>query len=311
MQIIEGIRGLQRKISSARRNKQVTTQVRSDAGGTNHPEDQMPEIETESIPRRKVTWPPQERKHFGKPELLELAETIKVHGMLSPICVVRTADGFTGVYGQRRLLAAELAGLDMVPAVVLDQAPSDVATTEMRIIENTARESLRPIEQASALDQLMKQAGCSAAELAKRVGMKAPAVSKALTLLSLPEPIRRQIDAGAISAAAGYHLSTIADPQLQMEFAEKVAGGRLGRDALAGLVKAGKKGPNAAKSEPLSHLTARLAGGRCVGIRGGEATIDGAIKTLEELLARLRPARTKGLSLPTVLRMLNDEARQA
>src|SRR5580700_8405972 len=93
----------------------------------------------EQIPRNKITWPEQERRHFGQPELAELAETIRAHGILEPIGVIRDGDGYQGLWGQRRCMAAELAGLELVPAVVRDKPRTEAEAMEIRLIENMAR----------------------------------------------------------------------------------------------------------------------------------------------------------------------------
>jgi ParB family chromosome partitioning protein len=169
----------------------------------------MTEIRVEQIPRKSIRWPAQERKHFGKEELLELAATITVHGLIEPIGVVRDGEGYRGLWGQRRCMAFELAGLDFIPAIVREKPGSEAETIELRLVENIAREQLRPIEQAVGLDQLMKASGLGASEVAKRVGLKVAAVSKSLSLLQLPGPIRQQVEDGTISPAAGHSAATV------------------------------------------------------------------------------------------------------
>jgi ParB family chromosome partitioning protein len=265
----------------------------------------------EQIPRKKITWPPQERKHFGEVELAELAETIRAHGILEPIGVIRDGDGYQGLWGQRRWIAAELAGLELVPAVVRDKPRTEAEAMEIRLIENMAREALRPLEQAVGLDQLLKASGRTATDLAKRVGMKPAAVTKSLSLLQLSEPIRQQIDAGLISPAAAYELTRIENPQLRSQLAAQIAGGTLTRDALIGRIKAIKRAATEATETSRSRITAKLSSGRLVTVCGSNLTVDSVITALEELLTRCRAARTKGLALRTMLNVLADEAKQS
>jgi ParB family transcriptional regulator, chromosome partitioning protein len=271
----------------------------------------MSEYPVEQIPRKKITWPAQERKHFGQAELAELAATIRVHGILEPIGVVRDADGYQGLWGQRRWMAAELAGLELIPAVVRDKPRTEAEAMEIRLIENISREFLRPLEQAVGLDQLIRTGGLSASEVAKRVGMKSAAVTKSLSLLQLSEPIRQQIDAGLISPAAGYELSRVEDPLLRSQLAAQAAGGTLTRDALAGTIKALKRPATEATETNRSRVTAKLSSGRLVTVCANNLTVESVITTLEDLLARLRAARNKGLALGTMLKVLADESRQS
>jgi len=269
----------------------------------------MSDYRVQQILRKAISWPEQDRKFFGKEELAELAATIRVHGILVAIGVVRNGDGFIGLWGQRRCMAAELAGLETVPAVVYEKPLNETQAREIRLIENVAREGLRPIEQAMALAQLMKAGGLSASEVGKRVGMKAAAVSKSLPLLQLPEPIRRKIDEGAISAGAGYELARIEDPKIQMDLAERVASGSLSRDGLIGRVKAMKRGcVDSAKSK--RRVTAMLDHQRNITFSGtGLASVEILIDWLEELLAKARKVRSQNLALGTFIHMLRDQTK--
>ena len=271
----------------------------------------MSDYRLEEIPLTKITLPAQERKHFGQQELEELAATISAHGVLEPIIVVSDGDGYRIIAGQRRVMAAKLIDRKTIPAVVHDQLLTEVDSMEIRLIENLARESLRPLEQSVGLDQLMKAGGLSASELAKRVGMKPAAVTKSLSLLQLPEPIRQQIDAGLISPAAGYELARVEDPQLRVQFAAQIAAGTLTRDALAGKIKAIRRPLAESTESARSRVTARLSAGRLVTVCASKLTVESVIAALEDLLSRCRAARTKGLALGTMLKVLADESKQA
>jgi ParB family chromosome partitioning protein len=270
----------------------------------------MPECRAEQVPVGKITFPSQERKHFGEAELHQLAATIAAHGVLEPIGVVRDGDAYAGLWGERRLRAAQLAGLKFIPAVVRDAPGSEAEAIEVRLIENISRENLRPLEQASGLDQLMRATGLSGSEVAKRVGLTPAAVTKSLSLLSLPGPLRDAVDAGRIPAGAGYELSRVEDPQLQSQLAAQVAAGTLTRDGLAGRLRSAGGPPSKQAERRPSRVTAKLAGGRVVTVSANDLTVESLIATLEDLLARCRSARPKGLSLRTLMTVLADEAAQ-
>jgi ParB/RepB/Spo0J family partition protein len=262
----------------------------------------------EKIPIKAITWPEQERKHFGAEELAELAATIKERGVLQPIGVYRSGEGYIGLWGARRYQAAELAGLDSVPGVICEKPASDAEAIEIRLIENLQRQNYLPGEQAMGLAELMKAGNLNVSQVAKRVGMKPAAVTKSLALVGLPESIRQKIDAGLISAAAGYELARVEDAELQADFAEQVAGGTLNRDALAGRIKGIKRG-GCSSAASHSRVTAMLDGGRRVTIAGsGIGSLDGVIQCLEELLAKARKVRSQNLALGTFIKMLKDQA---
>jgi len=118
---------------------------------------------------------------------------IRVHGIIEPIVVFKEGDRFIGLLGQRRWMAAEFAALDTVPAIVRDAPATEAEAIEIRMIENLARQNLRPMEQAEGLDNFQKANGRSASEVAKRIGCP-PRRSPSHGLLQLSEPIRQQID---------------------------------------------------------------------------------------------------------------------
>jgi ParB family chromosome partitioning protein len=275
----------------------------------------MSDVQIQHIRREAILWRAQERKHFSTIELNELAETIRVHGIIEPIVVFQEGDRFIGLLGQRRWMAAELAGLQLVPAIVRDAPATEAEAIEIRMIENLARQNLRPMEQAEGLDQLQKANGRPASEVAKRIGLSPAAFTKSLSLLQLSEPIRQQIDQGRISPASGYELTRVADPQLRAEFAAQLVAGTLTRDALAGKVKAIKRqtptAPTAATETKHSRVTAKLSAGRMVTVCASNLTLESVIVTLEDLLSRCRAARTKGLALPTLLKVMADESSRS
>jgi ParB family chromosome partitioning protein len=269
----------------------------------------MPDLQVQQIAHKKIIWRENDRKFFDQQSIEDLAGTIRAHGILEPIGVKPEGDHFVGLWGQRRWKASEIAGLETVPAVVCAKSMTEVEAREIRLIENVSKESLRALDQATGLAQLMQASGLSASEVAKRVGLNPAVVSKSLALLSLPGPLRELIDSGAISAASGYVLSQIGDSQLQSELASDVAAGRLSRDALAGRAKALKRGPaEAAKGR--ARVTVTLDAKRSVTLTGdGLCSLETLIDWLEELLSKARKARPQNLELGTFTKMLKDQSR--
>src|ERR1019366_6761989 len=125
----------------------------------------MPDYRLEEIPLNKISLPAQERKYFGQVELEELAATIRLHGVLEPIIVVRDGEGYRVIAGQRRAMAAKLANRETIPAAVRDKPHTEAESMEIRLIENLAREALRPLEQSVGLDKFMKASGLTASDV--------------------------------------------------------------------------------------------------------------------------------------------------
>ena len=131
--------------------------------------------------------PQQPRRHFDPIALGELAESIKARGLLQPIVVKREAHGYLLMAGERRWRAAQLAGLETLPALVRDDDPLEIA-----MIENLQREDLTPLEEAEGLGQLIEQFGYTHEALADMLGKSRPYVSNTLALRRLPERIKTE-----------------------------------------------------------------------------------------------------------------------
>jgi ParB family chromosome partitioning protein len=130
--------------------------------------------------------PAQPRRHFDPDALAELAASIVQHGILQPVIVKRDGDGYQIMAGERRYRAAQLAGLTIIPALVRDDDPLEIA-----IIENVQREDLSPLEEAEGLGALIDQYGYTHETLAELIGKSRPYVSNTLALRRLPDEIKQ------------------------------------------------------------------------------------------------------------------------
>lgn len=141
--------------------------------------------------------PEQPRRHFDKEKLEELASSIKIHGVLQPIVVVRKNSKFLIVAGERRYRASKLAGLERVPAVVREL--SDQNRLELSLIENIQRDNLNVLEMAEAYSKLREQFNLTAKEIGERVGGRSEsAVLNTLRLLKLPQIVKDYIISGEL-----------------------------------------------------------------------------------------------------------------
>src|SRR5262245_28354210 len=133
-----------------------------------------------------VPNPDQPRKHFSEEALADLAASIQARGLLQPIVVRRTTEGYRLLAGERRFRAATLAGLDRVPALIRE-GDDDL---EIALIENLQREDLSPLEEAEALGMLIERHGYSHREVADLLGKSRPYVSNTLALNKLPDSVK-------------------------------------------------------------------------------------------------------------------------
>ena len=143
------------------------------------------------------TNPYQPRKEFIDDKLNELAESIKIHGIIQPLLVREIGDKFQLIAGERRLRAAKLVGLTQVPVVVKEM--TDQAMMEVALVENLQREDLNPIEEAVAYQRLIDEFQLTQDEIAKKVGKSRPAIASTLRLLNLPLEIRTDLAKGTLT----------------------------------------------------------------------------------------------------------------
>jgi ParB family chromosome partitioning protein len=155
--------------------------------------------------------PSQPRRHFDTDALAELAASIGRHGILQPVIVKRDGDGYQIMAGERRYRAAQLAGLSVIPALVRDDDPLEIA-----IIENVQREDLSPLEEAEGLGALIDQYGYTHEALADLIGKSRPYVSNTLALRRLPEEIKRAYhDSPDVSREILISVARAASPEKQ------------------------------------------------------------------------------------------------
>ncbi len=168
----------------------------------------------------------QPRKSFDENSLAVLTESIKKHGVITPLVVTPIADGrYMIIAGERRYRAATAAGLITVPAVVRECTPEQI--DELSLIENIQREDLNPVEVALAIRKLMDDYGYTQEKVAERIGQARSTVANLLRLLELPEPVKALIESGRLSAGHARCLVVVTDPALQLELAEKGCDGKM------------------------------------------------------------------------------------
>ena len=162
----------------------------------------------------------QPRKQFDPDALADLADSIREHGIIQPLTVRKLQSGYYQIIaGERRWRAARMAGLDQVPAIVIEA--DDRKAMELAMIENLQREDLNPMEEAEGYQQLMTQYNLTQEETAQRVGKSRSAVANALRLLNLCPSVRAMVEDGRLTSG---HARTILplSPALQKKAADAV-----------------------------------------------------------------------------------------
>jgi ParB family transcriptional regulator, chromosome partitioning protein len=166
--------------------------------------------------------PYQPRKVFNEASIEELARSVREHGIVQPLVVSRTADSrYRLIAGERRLRAAERAGLQTVPAVIKELMKEGDAL-QIALIENIQREDLNPIEEAAAYHQLHDEFGLTQEEISRRVGKERSTVTNFLRLLRLPDSVKKLLAGGQLSMGHARALLAIDSARRQEALAERI-----------------------------------------------------------------------------------------
>ncbi len=249
----------------------------------------------------------QPRKRFEQGALDDLAESIRVHGIIQPLTVRRLASGYYQIIaGERRWRAAKAAGLQEVPAVIIEA--DDRKVMELGLIENLQREDLNPAEEARGYQTLMEEYGLTQEQVAQQMGKSRPAITNTLRLLALPDEGLTLMEEGVLSAGHARAILGAPTAALQKEAAKRVVAEQLSVRQTEALIKTLQKEKPAQPKETgpdlslyLGELEKDLAGrlGRKVKIahKGKKGRIELEYyneQDLETLLALLQSLKAQG-----------------
>jgi ParB family transcriptional regulator, chromosome partitioning protein len=162
----------------------------------------------------------QPREHFDEEELASLADSIKEVGILQPVLVRETDDGYELIAGERRWRAARRVGLQHIPALIRDT--DDASSLEQALVENVHRSDLNVLEEAAAYQQLIEDFGLTHEEVAIRVGRSRASVSNTLRLLQLPPAVQRMVRDKSLTMGHARALLGSPDRALQEKLAKRV-----------------------------------------------------------------------------------------
>jgi len=165
--------------------------------------------------------PYQPRQVFDPSGLQELRSSIQNHGVLQPIVVRPSDDGYEIVSGERRWRAARMAGLDAIPVVVREGVRDD-EMLELALVENLQRRDLDPIERARGYQQMAEQLGLTQDQVARRVGLQRSTIANHIRLLELDEPIQSAVSAGRLTMGHARALLGVEDGRERLELARDI-----------------------------------------------------------------------------------------
>jgi len=193
----------------------------------------------EQIPVNAIAANPrQPRQAFDEDALAELAASIDAVGLLQPVVVRRAGAGqYELIMGERRWRACQLAGMEVVPAIVRDT--SDDEMLRDALMENLHREQLNPLEEAAAYQQLLDDFSATHEELARRIGRSRPHISNTIRLLNLPPAVQKRVAAGVLTAGHARALLGLDDATLQEQLAHRIVAEGLSVRAVEEIVALG------------------------------------------------------------------------
>ena len=179
-----------------------------------------PELANEITLKEITPNPHQPRQHFDEEALAELAQSIKQHGVIQPVIVRKTLNGYELVAGERRWRASQLAGLKRIPAVIRDY--TDAEMMEIALIENLQRQNLNPIEEALAFRRLMEEFGLTQEEVAQKIGRSRSMIANIVRLLNLQSEVQDFVSRGTLSIGQARPLLALTVPAVQLEAAKQI-----------------------------------------------------------------------------------------
>ena len=210
-----------------------------------------------------VPNPYQPRTTWDSEELADLAESIRSNGLLQPILVRPVNGGFEVIAGERRLRAAQQAGLTEIPVMVREA--SDEQMLALALVENIHRSDLNPIERAGAYKRFIETFGLTQVQAAERLGQDRSVVANFIRLLELPQEVKNMLADGSLSAGHGRAILGLPTDELRRKLANRALAGRLSVREVERLVQRAvtikeKATPGAAKEAYIVDLERKLEG---------------------------------------------------
>jgi len=198
----------------------------------------------------------QPRKSFDQEKLEDLAASIRENGIIQPIIVCRAQQGYKIVAGERRWRASRMAGLTVVPAIIREL--TELQVLEHALIENIQRQDLNPLEEAYALEKLIKEHSMTQEKLSTVVGRSRPAIANTLRLINLPDEVKKMVMNEELTAGHARALLALPETSSQIKAAEQIIHRELSVRDTEKLVKKLNSPPKTIKkTDPLYSLSVK------------------------------------------------------
>jgi ParB family transcriptional regulator, chromosome partitioning protein len=233
--------------------------------------------------------PTQPRKTFVKEEVERLAASLVARGFLQPLRVLRDKERqcWRIVVGETRWRAARLAGMTQVPCIVVEGQPSEADLLADRLVENHCRNDLRPLELARGIATLKSLRRCSSQDVAAQLGISGASVTRAESLLTLPEEVQAMVDDGRLAESAAHEISRLKDDDAMRDLANHIVALRLNRDQAIELCRRKSAGDKATPVKA-GRVSGKLEGVSFSFSFAGPLTPETLLKAVEQIRARLK-----------------------
>lgn len=226
--------------------------VSSQKGGDSSSEAGVRRIAVESISPN----PYQPRKQWNQEQIQELADSIKTNGLIQPVIVRAAEGGYQLIAGERRLRAAEFAGLETIPAII--RKSDDRQMLEWALIENIHRADLNPIERAQAYRNYIDSFSLSQSEAAEKLGENRTVIANHLRILDLPQEVKQMLSDGKLSTGHAKAILSLPTDHLRKQLANRALAGRLSVREVERLVRKHLDQPEKAEKKQKKEKPAHI-----------------------------------------------------
>ena len=253
----------------------------------------------------------QPRKHFGEQELLALGQNMLAHAQQVPVIVYcpeiiagdKSAKRYRLLDGERRWRGAQLVGMTELDAIVLAERPSTTALHILQMSLEAHKAGLTVMERSNLLQRIRTENSWQVNELADKLNMKQPLVSKLLAYQKLDPSIQAMLHNGELDMDKAFTISQEADPAKQRELFKGAAS--LSREEL----RQKAKGHDKSATVKTGNARFPLSTGLCVTVQGREVTLSAAIDAMIETVKELKKGQAQGLDISTAQRVFKDKAK--